>query len=264
MRRPEIFKTVYDIGAAALALLLTATGIITLVLAVAKAKNPWPSLFLIAVGVVVVAVWIAHGTRTENGQLKKTIAEHEATPAQPVVQNVTYNAPVTIHQAGAESQFPGLEGRSIGGLRGVGSSHTIVQGAPATGETLARAVPATSRPTPPSLDERETTDVTPEHLHDLVANVTELQGEKLVADYLGKVMTLNGNVGGVGRWNGMICSAYLTHRPPGPMIFLWFREEKWLDRLGVLRAGDPIKVRGVLGMVDKLTVRLDYCELLES
>ena len=46
-----------------------------------------------------------------------------------------------------------------------------------------------------------------------------------------------------------------------PFVVMYFRGKHWLERLSVLRPGELITAVGQIEVVDKLSVRLDNCEL---
>jgi len=103
------------------------------------------------------------------------------------------------------------------------------------------------------------TDVAIPHLKKIVAGKTGAQAQVLLADYLGKRMTVSGQVKDVSPY-GAMPGGLIAIRKDGEFIFAYFKSMTD-PRFTAMSAGDSVTVRGILDSVSKLSVDLVQCEL---
>jgi hypothetical protein len=97
-------------------------------------------------------------------------------------------------------------------------------------------------------------------LQDIYRKNTEIQGDKLAADYIGKWMRVSGEVRGVkSTEEGM----RLTMIPSkNELVSLEFRK-KWNDQVSILPLGEKIIVIGRIQEIKSLWVMLEECEVAD-
>lgn len=103
------------------------------------------------------------------------------------------------------------------------------------------------------------TTITPQYLVDLFKGRTDLQGENLVKEHLGKEMTVSGLIDRIALLgSGPKLSVSIEHKPG----ILAFFEKDWKDRLIVLRKGDQICVTGKIDSVSGTIISLESCKIV--
>lgn len=110
-------------------------------------------------------------------------------------------------------------------------------------------------------------DVTPRYLTDFYTDRMDFEGAALVKRYLGKWMRLSGPLRNVSdhddipghRWLGV----FMQWPPGNPSVSMFFNNPRWFDRLLVLKRGDPISVLGRIQKIDRDSMVLEDCELVE-
>jgi len=105
---------------------------------------------------------------------------------------------------------------------------------------------------------REFVEADEAYLRNLFQTHTEVQAQTLVAPYIGKWTRVSGTVREVtqGPFDEMTVS--LKDRPP-----LYFKRERWQDRLSMLRRGDQIAAIGQIARIGDRGTSLDNCELIQ-
>ena len=116
-------------------------------------------------------------------------------------------------------------------------------------------------------DNRIVVNVTPKDLTDFYVDRMDFEGDAAVERYLNKWMKIDGQLKNVvdrreysRRWLGV----YLELNPQLPTVSMFFNDQKWFDRLLVLRRGDPVSVLGRIHKVQRESVVLEDCELVEG
>lgn len=115
----------------------------------------------------------------------------------------------------------------------------------------------------PISNERITIDVTPEYLVSFFNNHTAVQANKLAEAYIGKWMKTSGTVQDVESQPGHILVLFRPSQH-GPLVYAPFREQRWTDRVMTLKLGDNLTVFGQIRNVDRLTLFMDKCEIVDS
>lgn len=111
--------------------------------------------------------------------------------------------------------------------------------------------------------ERMYADVAPEDLMSFFENLTDIQGKKLAAPYIGTWMTVSGVLGDVGSSSPHSAQVTFAHRSgQHGTVYMYFQGESRIKRLSVLRVGQQITVRGQIESVNSATVTLVNCELV--
>jgi hypothetical protein len=102
---------------------------------------------------------------------------------------------------------------------------------------------------------------TPQQLMALYGNLTDVQGKLLVAPTIGQWIELEGTVADVSSTSGELIRLHLKEHP---LVAIWFRGKKALERLILLHAGDRVAVQGEVEVIERHHVSLDPCELVDS
>jgi hypothetical protein len=105
--------------------------------------------------------------------------------------------------------------------------------------------------------------ITADYLLNLLEGHTQIQGKKLVEPYIGKWMKASGRLRDV-HPNGAILVTFIHEGQVALSDIRMFFEERWLDRLSILRRGDELTVIGQITKVDGMGVRLENCELVDT
>jgi hypothetical protein len=113
-------------------------------------------------------------------------------------------------------------------------------------------------------------DVTPEYLAGLYKGNTALRAETLVAEQIGKWMSVSGPLGevhpvqvlGGTKAHSLVVFSYSAGKAP---IYMWFSGE-WMDRLALLSKDQNISVQGQIKKVVSYDSRieLENCELIDT
>lgn len=110
-------------------------------------------------------------------------------------------------------------------------------------------LPPTPTPELKANEERALLDVKPEYLVGFFAKYNEAQAQKLVETYIGKWVQISGEFFDVSR------DAMVTMDPntsTGFFVLAQFEEQRWVDRVLVLRRGEAITVFGQITRITKL------------
>lgn len=124
------------------------------------------------------------------------------------------------------------------------------------------AATGTSKEVAPPQSERIFVKVTPEYLASHFYEHTGVQATKLVEPYVGKWINVFGIVNDVS--NALSQTMVILNRPRKEghlLIFAKFREQKWVDRIVLLRRKDKVAVVGQISSVSDNSITLDYCEM---
>lgn len=110
------------------------------------------------------------------------------------------------------------------------------------------------------------------YLANLFNDHTDVQVQKLIANYLGKWTQVSGHVDEIRTHNlqsGTRSNVMFTRplTPDGlidlkPNFFMSFNGQQWADRLSILRRGAFITVHGKITRITQLSIDLDDCELV--
>lgn len=102
------------------------------------------------------------------------------------------------------------------------------------------------------------------YLAGLFKEHTEVQVQKLIANYLGKWTQFSGSLGQVTAGNFNKSLSHVTFEGPlrNPFPSMSFRGEQWAERLSIMRRGTPITVRGRITEITNFSITLDDCELV--
>jgi hypothetical protein len=106
-------------------------------------------------------------------------------------------------------------------------------------------------------------DITAKFLSNFYREHTTMQANKMVEIYIGKWIKTSGSVRNVGDLDSYGILVFLEHIGFEPKFTLVF-DKKWVDRLSVLRPGNPINVIGKIYEIHSGGARLVDCELIES
>jgi hypothetical protein len=110
--------------------------------------------------------------------------------------------------------------------------------------------------------DRTILDVTPEFLVSLFSDRLAIQGNKLVAPYLGNWIYVSGPLGNVmGDRLLLVTFAYDLARRF--VVYMYF-DKSWTDRLAVRQPGQYLTVLGRLTTVSASGLDLEDCELVET
>jgi len=155
-----------------------------------------------------------------------------------------------------------------------------VQAMSAASPASASETPSPPAPTEPTASVAEEVDVdvdvTPEVLMGFYEGRTDVQGDKQVADYLRRWITVSGPLGNVSaiqytgerEWTNSARTFMVTFANRGIVIhdlrdvFMRFNEE-WFDRLSLLPVGKQISVRGQIIEVTRIGLELWNCGLVD-
>jgi hypothetical protein len=108
-------------------------------------------------------------------------------------------------------------------------------------------------------------NVTPHYLIRLFDGYTSIQASNLVKPFIGKWIELSGQLGDIlpyGIESAQVSFKRLSWDRPLHFVIMYFRGKYWLNRISVLKVGDPIKVIGQIQEVNSIAVHLDNCELV--
>jgi hypothetical protein len=105
-------------------------------------------------------------------------------------------------------------------------------------------------------------DITPQFLFSLLSGHTEVQAGKLLDIYVGKWITLAGDVTHVGKFENGSSTVMFSHDSFGGVLVSMEFGASWTGRLSILRQGNNINVIGRITSVDALRVKLEDCELV--
>jgi hypothetical protein len=140
-------------------------------------------------------------------------------------------------------------------------------------ERTSRVIPYDSTPkeqtsleTPEKKEEMVFVDVTPAYLLNFYKEHIGVQADKLAEAYVGKWMKVSGRLGNVERfleisWRATFEQSTEEIVLQGGFITMMFYEQKWIDRLAVLRRGDKINVIGQIRMMVASSLVLEKCQL---
>lgn len=104
--------------------------------------------------------------------------------------------------------------------------------------------------------------ITPKYLYDFFEHNTSVQATKLTDAYLGKWMRITGDLSQVSVFGEIRRFAQVTFKDMrSPTVFLIF-DEKWIDRLSILKRGDRLTIIGKLDRIDAATIQLNHCEIV--
>jgi hypothetical protein len=125
-----------------------------------------------------------------------------------------------------------------------------------------------SQPVQPSRSDRLPANITLDNLRAFFKDRTTPEGERLAAPYINKWVKIETRVdntqlrGIFGHDLANRCAVFSFGRNPSSTTICLF-ENKWKDRIEVLRKGDIITVEGQIWLVDVYIVELDNCELVD-
>jgi hypothetical protein len=125
--------------------------------------------------------------------------------------------------------------------------------------SAASTLPATQPHTTPDRQNQVDTDVTSEQLTAMFQNVTEVQGRRLVAPYLGKWLTVSGLVRDVDSAGGQRVRILFEDHP----AYAYF-DANQADRVSLFVRGQRMTVRGVIENIGSYGVALHHCEIVAS
>jgi hypothetical protein len=101
--------------------------------------------------------------------------------------------------------------------------------------------------------------ITPQYLVDLFLGRTELQGQNLVKEHLGREITVTGKIRSIEAKDPFsLVFMRIDHEPPINGYF----DISWKDRLTALNVGDRTSVVGILYSVLSGVVVLDKCKVV--
>ena len=102
---------------------------------------------------------------------------------------------------------------------------------------------------------------TPEEILAEFNNRTDLQAEKVVQSYAGQWLRLEGRIYNVYENSGSI--VVMLDSEMAPSIHLKFNKERWLRNLETTTAGDNITAEGKISRIDRMTMVIEHCEVIE-
>jgi hypothetical protein len=109
--------------------------------------------------------------------------------------------------------------------------------------------------------------VTPQYLTAFFDGHTDAQGQRSVADYLGKWMPFQGLVDNVHGYEKRVAvSCHVGRTPASAMpisVGLWF-SGKWMQSVELWSQGDQIAIVGRIDNVERFRIDLKDCELTEG
>jgi len=104
--------------------------------------------------------------------------------------------------------------------------------------------------------------VTPEHLWDFYKGHTDMQAQKLIAPYIGKLTTVGGPFADAlssKSDNALVTFAHGTNRQ---LVLMWFRGRDAIDEIATVPIGRQILVRGRIDSVSAINLVLEECRLV--
>lgn len=124
---------------------------------------------------------------------------------------------------------------------------------------------ATKEPDAVDDAERVIISVTPDALWSQFNDRLDIHAQKLLGIYVGKWMKVSGKIGNIEdafRRGHLLVRIEGSAYRSGRSISAEFHQQRFIDRLMVMRPGDQIKVLGQVRKVDVLHISLERCELL--
>jgi len=197
------------------------------------------------IGIAVVVVLVLAGVLRYR---RKVSATPKAEVAEPAVSTATTPRFIAVP---LPSFVAALGAIGIGAAIGVG------------GWWLLSTLQTTSSPqqSPPSVQNRSFINVSPDYLIQILRDHTDVQGQKLLQQYMGEWMKIEGTVANVASVSGsaiVILNVHNSIRPPFSFGLAFNKD--WFDRASSLTIGDRIVVIGRLYEIDLASLRLTDCE----
>jgi len=112
--------------------------------------------------------------------------------------------------------------------------------------------------------ERQFVDVTPGYLVGLFDSHTTWEADRLVADFVGKWIRVQGTVRDVSKMGDAMYVQVREDATLNSVTTTMLFRDSWSDRVSTLRRGDTIRAIGQIADADRLALRLDPCELDQS
>ncbi|MEA2758694.1 MAG: hypothetical protein QOH65_1307 [Methylobacteriaceae bacterium] len=106
-------------------------------------------------------------------------------------------------------------------------------------------------------------ELTPERLLGFFEQNTTMQATELTKDRIGQWIRITEPLGNVGAFNGYFVHVSFEKSGRGS-IYCLFRNPKDIDRLKILKQGDPISIEGQINRIEPYVLNLDNCEFAES
>jgi hypothetical protein len=126
--------------------------------------------------------------------------------------------------------------------------------------------PAVAPPPQISVEEphgRVVVSVTPEQLWANFDGRTDVQAQKLLELYVGKWMKISGKIGDVSQIGKILLVNFERGRIPDYYFFhMYFRDQRFIDRLAVMQRGEHVDVLGRIDKVVNVMIDLEDCELV--
>ena len=132
-------------------------------------------------------------------------------------------------------------------------------------KTVDVSVPHGALVMPNSTPERVYIRHTPKAIVQAARGLTSIAIENMKKPYVGKWMTIEGEVCDVSQVDETI-SVYVFRKIENEAfvgIFMRFSKKKWMPHLEMLEKGDTIKAQGIFLSVDDRNITLKDCELLD-
>ena len=107
---------------------------------------------------------------------------------------------------------------------------------------------------------------TPEELWTVFDGLTDMQAAKVIAPFIGQWIEVTEAVRGVGDWDGRF-SQLTVYRGEGLIsrpVYCLFRDEAWVPRLATLSEGDQITLVGEIERIDRVSIQITNCELVDA
>ncbi len=107
---------------------------------------------------------------------------------------------------------------------------------------------------------------TPQDLTNLFGRQTSILAQRQADAFYGKWMRVSGRLGDVSAWNGFSSIVTFARKTFGKdsTLFMMFRDEQTAkSRLQVLSAGERITVEGEIARIDRFSVQLTNCTLVD-
>jgi hypothetical protein len=137
------------------------------------------------------------------------------------------------------------------------------------GGRAASPIPFVPAPLPPSVAKDKPKDarvflspnIDHKYLMDMFEGRTSIQASSMAASFLGKWMSLSGELSEIlySRPGGQ---AQVTFKRPGLTDIYMYFDNEWVDRLLVLKHGDVLHIIGQLREISRGHIQLDHCELV--
>ena len=124
--------------------------------------------------------------------------------------------------------------------------------------------PAGEDPPPPFVSpaDRVFTGITSAQLHDLFVGRTDVQARTLLQLYLNTWIRVSGSLKDV--FGDKISLSEFVYPSTIGDLTMQFRQEKWLQRLRVMKIGTKVTVIGELTAANQLLILLDNCEIVDD